>query len=81
MAAEGDNTVLSLSVGKICLAYLQKAMGTGKAPNATCDYLEDIMTYLTENVLKITDRTQLRNKATLREILRYNVAFNVANAG
>lgn len=30
-------------------------MSSGKAPNATCDYLEDITTYLTENVLKITD--------------------------
>ncbi len=31
-------------------------MATGKAPNPTCDYLEDVMTYLTENVLKITDK-------------------------
>ncbi len=36
--------------------FINLAMGTGKAPNPTCDYLEDVMTYLTENVLKITDK-------------------------
>ena len=44
--AEGDNTVLALSVGKVILSYLNKSIQTGKAPNESCDYLEDIFNYL-----------------------------------
>jgi hypothetical protein len=31
-------------------------MSSGKAPNATCDYLENVTDFLTENVLRITDK-------------------------
>lgn len=48
VAAEGDNTVLSLASAKVIMLYLNKAMKSGKAPNESVDYLEDIFSYLGE---------------------------------
>ncbi|CAD8156667.1 unnamed protein product [Paramecium octaurelia] len=81
VVAEGDNTVLSLSVGKVLLMYLNKAMQSGKAPNTTCDYLEDIFNYLTELKQPLVSKECTRDLNKVLAALRYNVAFNVANAG
>lgn len=48
VAAEGDNTVLSLASAKAILFLMNKAMKTGKAPNTSVDYMEDMFTYLSE---------------------------------
>jgi acyl-CoA oxidase len=73
--------VLSLSVGKVLLSYLNKCMQSGKAPNETCDYLENIFDYLSEVKQPILCKNDLRKMHKVREVLRYNVAFNVANTG
>jgi acyl-CoA oxidase len=57
------------------------AVKTGKAPNKSCDYLEDFFTYTSEIKLNLRTKEDLKNVEVLREILRYNVAFNVAFAG
>ena len=91
VAAEGDNTVLSLSAGKGLMSYLNKcisytkiywsAFKTGKAPNQSVDYLEGIFDYLAEVKKIINKKEDLLDVNNLREVLRYNIAFNVANAG
>lgn len=45
VTAEGENTVLSLSAAKGILMLLEKAIKTGKAPNSTLDYLENILEF------------------------------------
>lgn len=89
VAAEGDNTVLSISAAKGLLSYLNKclsqsyitAMKSGKAPNQSVDYLENVFEYLSSVKKIINTKDDLLDINNLKEILRYNVAFNVANAG
>lgn len=81
VTAEGDNTVLSLSAAKGIIGYLTKSLKSGKAPNSSVDYLQDVIGYVSDVKQTIHTREDLNDLNKLKEILRYNVAFNVANAG
>jgi acyl-CoA oxidase len=60
---------------------ISSAISTGKAPNQTVDYLEGIFDYLSDVKDVIQTKEDLYDVNKIKEVLRYNVAFNVATAG
>ena len=58
-----------------------KALLSGKAPNSTLDYMENIVEYVSSVKAPIVDRKDIYDTRVLASILRYNVACNVMNAG
>lgn len=56
-------------------------MASGKAPNQSVDYMEDIFSYLSDVKQPLKNKEDFRDINKLLEVLRYNIAFNVAKAG